>query len=98
MWENQGTNPISWGKPIQVAGGVGVLARDVQFAATNDDGKLYYVVVNRINGSVWSWHNLGVQSDGSIHWGTPVSFADGTGSSGFAIKVSRYVIAIFRDH
>ncbi|KAI0451451.1 SGNH hydrolase-type esterase domain-containing protein [Xylaria acuta] len=45
MWKNLGTDPISWGLPHLVADGVGVLARQVQFADTNGDGLLDYNVM-----------------------------------------------------
>ncbi|KAI1361353.1 hypothetical protein F5Y08DRAFT_314931 [Xylaria arbuscula] len=87
MWKNLGTNPISWGLPHLVADGVGVLARQVQFADTDGDGRLDYVVVGSVTGKTRSWHNLGFRDDGSIRWNTPLSFADGTGP-GFAIKIT----------
>ncbi|KAI0540897.1 hypothetical protein GGR58DRAFT_511384 [Xylaria digitata] len=87
MWRNLGTNPISWGLPHLVADGVGVLARQVQFADTDGDGLLDYVVVGSVTGRSRSWHNLGFRSDGSIRWNTPLSFADGTGP-GFAIRIT----------
>ncbi|TGJ87370.1 hypothetical protein E0Z10_g1365 [Xylaria hypoxylon] len=87
MWKNLGTNPISWGLPHLVADGVGVLARQVQFADTDGDGLLDYVVVGSVTGRSRSWHNLGFRDDGSIRWNTPLSFADGTGP-GFAIRIT----------
>ncbi|KAF2787072.1 carbohydrate esterase family 3 protein [Melanomma pulvis-pyrius CBS 109.77] len=77
MWRHLGTNPPTWGYPYLVADGVGVLAQDVQFADTNGDGRLDYVVVGRVTGSARSWHNLGFRDDRSIRWNTPLSFADG---------------------
>ena len=88
MWRNLGTNPPSWGLPHLVVDGVDVLPQDVQFADTNGDGRLDYVVVGRTTGRTRSWHNLGFRSDGSIRWNTPLNFADGTGSVGSSIKIS----------
>ncbi|KAI0908236.1 hypothetical protein F4823DRAFT_599838 [Ustulina deusta] len=88
MWKNLGTNPISWGLPHLVANGVGVLARQVQFADTNGDGLLDYVVVGSVTGSARSWHHLGFREDGSIRWNTPLSFADGVGVPGRSIKIT----------
>ncbi|KAI1428363.1 SGNH hydrolase-type esterase domain-containing protein [Xylaria sp. FL1777] len=87
MWKNLGTNPITWGLHHLVADGVGVLARQVQFADTNGDGLLDYNVVGSVTGGTRSWHNLGFRDDGSIRWNTPLSFADGTGP-GFTIKIA----------
>ncbi|KAH7161860.1 hypothetical protein EDB81DRAFT_683957 [Dactylonectria macrodidyma] len=87
-WKNLGTDEISWGPATLVADGVGVLAQDVQFADTNGDGLLDYLVVGRVTGMTRSWHNLGFRSDGSIRWNTPLSFADGTGSAGFAVRIA----------
>ncbi|KAJ8111527.1 hypothetical protein ONZ43_g5602 [Nemania bipapillata] len=86
MWKNLGTNPISWGLPHLVADGVGVLARQVQFADTDGDGLLDYNVVGSVTGMTRSWHNLGFRDDGSIRWNTPLIFADGTGP-GFTIRL-----------
>ncbi|GAW16078.1 hypothetical protein ANO14919_055010 [Xylariales sp. No.14919] len=88
MWKNLGTNPISWGLPHLVADGVGVLARQVQFADTDGDGLLDYVVVGSVTGAARSWHNLGFRDDGSIRWNTPLSFADGVGVPGRSIKIT----------
>ncbi|CAM1506043.1 Fc.00g056840.m01.CDS01 [Cosmosporella sp. VM-42] len=94
-WKNLGTasetGTPSWGLPHLVADGVGVLPQDVQFADTDGDGFLDYVVVGRVTGMSRTWHNLGIQGSGddvSIRWNTPMSFADGTGSAGFAIKIT----------
>ncbi|CAM1508809.1 Fc.00g025480.m01.CDS01 [Cosmosporella sp. VM-42] len=88
MWPHRGTNPPTWGIPKLVADGVGVLAQDVQFADTNGDGRMDYVVVSRTTGRTRSWHNLGFREDGSIRWNTPLNFADGVGSVGTAISVT----------
>ena len=89
MWRNSGRDPpTGWEPPIKVADGVGVMAQDVQFADTNGDGHLDYVVTSRVHGSVQTWHNLGPQKDGTIQWNTPLSFADGTGSAGHAIRIA----------
>ncbi|KAH8164209.1 hypothetical protein CIB48_g4019 [Xylaria polymorpha] len=88
MWQNRGTNPISWGIPYLVADGVGVLARQVQFADTNGDGRLDYVVVGSVTGAARSWHHLGFREDHSIRWNTPLSFADGVGVPGRSIKIT----------
>ncbi|KAM5385383.1 hypothetical protein ACJZ2D_001024 [Fusarium nematophilum] len=88
MWRHLGTDPPSWGIPRLVADGVGVLAQDVQFADTNGDGRLDYVVVGRTTGRTRSWHHLGFRDDGSIRWNTPLSFADGVGSIGSAIRMT----------
>ncbi|CAM1501517.1 Fc.00g035010.m01.CDS01 [Cosmosporella sp. VM-42] len=91
-WKNLGTasatSTPTWGIPHLVADGVGVLAQDVQFADTNGDGLLDYVVVGRISGMTRSWHNLGFRDDMSIRWNTPLSFADGVGSRGSAIRIT----------
>lgn len=89
MWRNKGTDPPTWDSPSLVADGVGVAAQDVQFADTNGDGKLDYVVVGRVTGLSRSWHNLGFRQDGSrsIMWDTPRDFADGVGSRGSAVRV-----------
>ncbi|CAM1503527.1 Fc.00g011180.m01.CDS01 [Cosmosporella sp. VM-42] len=95
-WKNVGTASAttkpSWGLPHLVADGPGVLAQEVQFADTNGDKLLDYVVVSRITGKTRTWHNLGFHknSDDSlaIRWNTPLSFAERTGSAGFAIKIS----------
>ncbi|KAJ8127625.1 hypothetical protein O1611_g6011 [Lasiodiplodia mahajangana] len=88
MWKNLGTNPISWGLPHLVADGVGVLARQVQFADTNGDGLLDYVVVGSVSGNARSWHHLGFRDDDSIRWNTPLSFADGVGVPGRSIRIT----------
>lgn len=95
MWRHLGTNPPSWGIPYLVADGVDVLAQDVQFADTNGDGRLDYVVVGRTTGRTRSWHHLGFRDDGSIRWNTPLSFADGVGSVGSAIRVTEASQACF---
>ena len=87
-FKNRGTNPISWGLPHLVADGVGVLARQVQFADTDGDGLLDYVVVGSVIGGARSWHNFGFQKDGSIRWNTPLSFADGVGVPGRSVKIT----------
>ena len=95
-WRNNGTASAtgapSWGLPHLVADGVGVLAQDVHFADTNGDRLLDYVVVGRVTGITRTWHNLGFQTAAdksvSIRWNTPLSFADRTGSAGFAIKIT----------
>jgi hypothetical protein len=89
MWRHLGTNPPSWGIPHLVADGpVGVNAQNVQFADTNGDGKLDYVVVGTTTGMTRTWHHLGFRDDGSIRWNTPLSFADGVGSIGSAIRIT----------
>ncbi|KAH7244874.1 hypothetical protein B0J15DRAFT_500889 [Fusarium solani] len=89
MWRHLGTNPPSWGIPHLVADGpVGVSAQNVQFADTNGDGKLDYVVVGTTTGMTRTWHHLGFRDDGSIRWNTPLSFADGVGSIGSAIRIT----------
>lgn len=97
-WKNLGTGSAtgapSWGLPHLVADGVGVAAQDVQFADTNGDGLLDYVVVGRVTGMTRSWHNLGFRDDMSIRWNTPLSFADGVGSRGSAIRVTEASLII----
>lgn len=72
-------NP-EWGLAHLVADGVGVAPRDLQFANTDGEGAVDYVVVGRITGKATTWHNLGFRTDGSqsIRWNTPLPFADGT--------------------
>ncbi len=91
MWSNKGTDPMTWGNHRLIAEGPGVIPEEVQFADTNGDGNLDYVVVSRVNGRSRSWHNLGFidgdKVNGAIRWNTPLSFADGTGP-GFAIRIA----------
>lgn len=91
-WKNLGTGSAigapTWGLPHLVADGVGVAAQDVQFADTNGDSLLDYVVVGRVTGITRSWHNLGFRDDMSIRWNTLLNFADGVGSRGSAIRVT----------
>lgn len=88
MWPNLGKTPIAWGTPRKVADGVGALPRDIHFADTNGDGKLDYVVVDRVSGAARSWLHGGFRSDNSIAWNSPISFADGPGSVGRSIEIT----------
>lgn len=88
-WENRKTDPISWGPVTLVADGPGVPAKTVQFGDTDGDGKLDYVVVGSTAGRTRTWINKGFKTDGSgaINWAEPISFADGVGSQGSAIRI-----------
>lgn len=88
MWRNLQTNPISWGLPHLVADGVGVLARQVQFADVDGDGLLDYNVVGSVTGKTRTWHNLGFEND-TIRWNTPLSFAGGVGTPGFTVRIAQ---------
>ncbi|KAL3454210.1 hypothetical protein BJX65DRAFT_301996 [Aspergillus insuetus] len=77
MWRFRGLEAPFYEPATLVADGVGVLAQQVQFADTNGDGLLDYVVVGSTTGSARTWHHLGFRDDGSIRWNTPLSFADG---------------------
>ncbi|KAL4867215.1 hypothetical protein BDV12DRAFT_198425 [Aspergillus spectabilis] len=88
MWQHLGTNPPTWGLPRLVADGVDIAPEYIQFADTNGDGRLDYVVIGRTTGSARSWHHLGFREDGSIRWNTPLSFADGVGTPGRTIRIT----------
>ncbi|KAL2830891.1 hypothetical protein BDW59DRAFT_158326 [Aspergillus cavernicola] len=77
MWQFRGLEAPLYELAKLVADGVGVLAQQVQFADTNGDGRLDYVVLGSTTGAARSWHHLGFQEDGSIRWNTPLTFADG---------------------
>lgn len=100
MWSHLSSGKNAWGVPQVVADGPkldpdgdGVLkhvqGRQVQFADTDGDGRLDYVVVGTVTGRSWTWHNLGFQSDGSIRWNTVLPFADGpgTGRRGAGVRI-----------
>ncbi|VUC27345.1 unnamed protein product [Clonostachys rosea] len=88
MWPNLGKTPIAWGSARKVADGVGALPRDIHFADTNGDGKLDYVVVDRVSGAARTWLHGGFRSDNSIAWNSPISFADGPGSVGPSVEIT----------
>lgn len=88
MWRFRGLEAPFYEPAKLVADGVGVLAQQVQFADTNGDGLLVYVVVGSTTGSARSWHHLGFQDDGSIRWNTPLSFADGVDTPGRTIRIT----------
>lgn len=90
MWKHLGTNPPTWGLPHLVADGpsVGVWWTEIQFADVNDDGAADYIHVDRFTGRSEVWWNEGVQSDGSIQWSLPMSFAAGVGSTGYSVRIA----------
>ncbi|KAL4797550.1 hypothetical protein BDV19DRAFT_387353 [Aspergillus venezuelensis] len=94
-WRFRGANedPIL-AAPVKVADGVGVRANQVQFADTDGDALLDYVVIDSITGAATTYHNLGFRGEnatdgapGSIQWDKPRSFADGVAGDEPAEKV-----------
>ena len=83
MWKNMGIDPPgTWGPPQLVADGprTGVWWTEIQFADTDNDGKVDYIAVDRITGRTQVWRNLGFKDDGSIKWDAQFDFATGPDS------------------
>lgn len=87
MWTHLKTNPPSWSAPVLVADKQDpVDPRDVRFADLNGDGRVDYIVIDRVNGAGWVWYNRAMNPDGSVLWGEKTLFATGR-SPGHAIRL-----------
>lgn len=98
MWRNLQTVPLTWGSARLVAKApAGVNGAQVQFADTNGDGRVDYVVVDGTNGDTRTWLNQRFRDDGSISWASPTTFAGRKASPSNTVKVADVSVTFQQD-